>query len=78
MPSQRDIKRLMKKYEELNELSFSEFVNYYNGNVFRHVIENFDAFLAACAKVCVLKKTPVNGKGTKEDSDRHWTNQTPN
>lgn len=48
----------MKKYEELNEQSFSEFIKYYNSNIFKHVVENFEIFLAACAKVCVLKKVP--------------------
>lgn len=48
----------MKKYEVLNEQNFSEFVKYYNSNVFSHVIVHFGVFLAACAKVCVIKKVP--------------------
>lgn len=45
VPSQANLKRLVKKYEELNEQSFSEFVRYYNGNIYQHVIINFNAFL---------------------------------
>lgn len=51
------MKKLLKKYESLNEQSFSEFISYYNSQVFKHNIEHFDVFLQACAKVCVLKKT---------------------
>ena len=50
------MKRILKKYEELNEQSFSEFVKYYNSNIFQHQIVHFNVFLAACAKVCVIKK----------------------
>jgi len=58
MPPQKDIKRLLKRYEDLNEQSLSEFVKYYNSNIFQHVIVHFTVFLAACAKVCVIKKVP--------------------
>ena len=56
----------MKKYQEHNEQSFPEFVTYYNSQVFGHVIVNFGAFLAACAKVCVLKKVDIKGEEAKE------------
>ena len=58
MPLPKDLKKLLKKYESLNEQSFSEFIEYYNSQVFKHNIEHFEVFLQACAKVFVLKKTP--------------------
>lgn len=59
MPNQKQLKKVIKKYGEYNEQSFPEFVQYYNSQIFGHVIVNFGAFLAACAKVCVIKKVLV-------------------
>jgi hypothetical protein len=59
VPQQTKLKKMVKKYSEYNEQSFSDFVQYYNSQIFGHVIVNFGAFIAACAKVCVLKKVAV-------------------
>ena len=58
LPSVKDVKRLVKKYEELNEQNFADFMRYYNSTDFSHVISNLGVFLQACAKVCVIKKVP--------------------
>jgi len=50
------VNRLLKKFEELNEQNFTDFVKYFNSQMFPHVIVHFNVFLAACSKVCYLKK----------------------
>lgn len=68
MPSVKDLKRLVKKYEELNEQNFADFMRYYNSSDFSHVIVNFGVFLQACAKVCVVKKVPKKPPAQTEEA----------
>ena len=56
MPAKNGVNRLLKRFEELNEQNFSDFVKYFNSQMFFHVIQHFNVFLAACSKVCYLKK----------------------
>jgi len=56
LPAKNGVNRLLKKFEELNEQNFSDFVKYFNSQMFSHVIQQFNVFLAACSKVCYLKK----------------------
>lgn len=36
MPSKVGVNRLLKKFEELNEQKFSDFVKYFNSDIFVH------------------------------------------
>lgn len=60
---------MCKKYEELNEQDFSEFVKYYNSDIFQHTVVHFPVFLAACAKVCIIKKVPKPPKESEESAE---------
>ncbi len=42
-------------------------MKYYNSNIFGHVIVHVGVFLAACAKVCVIKKVVKPSNPTDEE-----------
>ena len=63
------MKKLLRKYEDLNEADFNEFLQYFS-NQFNRITddsnENTHAFFAACAKVCSLKHVLVKNEDYDE------------
>ncbi len=75
MQTKAGVNKLVKKFEELNEFKFSDFIDYYNSEIFGHQIQCFDVFLAACAKVCYLKKVikpPKDNKTNEENKEQDY------
>ena len=61
------IKKIVSKYEDYNSAKLEDFIGYNNSTCVnqQYMQDNFSVFLAACAKVCIIKQ-PSEDKQIEE------------